>query len=117
MTDAESTSESQIECSMSQKDLEFTNMLLQQKKEEKDCKHFHINDNMNLLSRNQKAKIKSWLKENDFEEEKLLKIIFFQPSVKNKYNRVYKIWDEKEKLYQILNDIIHILKLNHKSLI
>ena len=101
MIDAESTSESQIECSMSQKDLEFTNMLLQQKKEEKDCKHFHINDNMNLLSKNQKAKIKSWLKENDFEEEKLLKIIFFQPSVKNKYNRVYKIWDEKEKLYQI----------------
>ena len=43
--------------------------ILQQKKEEKDCKHFHINDNMNLLSRNQKAKIKSWLKENDFEED------------------------------------------------
>jgi hypothetical protein len=101
MIDTESTSQSQIECSMSQKDLEFTNMLLQQKKEEKECKHFHINDNMNLLSKNQKAKIKNWLKENDFEEEKLLSTIFFPPSVKNKYNRAYKMWDEKEKLYQI----------------
>lgn len=101
MTDTEPTSHSQIECSMSQKDLEFTNMLLQQKKEEKECKNFHINDNLNLLSKNQKIKIKNWLKENEFEEEKLLDIIFFPPSVKNKYNRVYKIWDEKEKLYQI----------------
>ena len=101
MVDMESTSESQIECTMSQKDLEFTNMLLQQKKEEKECKHFHINDNLNLLSKNQKTKIKSWLKENDFDEQKLLSTIFFAPSVKNKYNRVYKMWDEKEKLYQI----------------
>ena len=81
------------------KRLGMLNMLLQQKKEEKECKHFHINDNCHVQK--SKAKIKSWLKENDFEEEKLLNIIFFQPSVKNKYNRVYKIWDEKEKLYQI----------------
>lgn len=101
MTEIQSTSESQIECSMSTKDLEFTNLLLQKKEEEKECKSFHINDNLNLLSKSQKTKIKSWLKENEFDEEKLLENIFFPPSVKNKYNRVYKIWDDKEKIYQI----------------
>lgn len=93
--------ETSVECTMNQKDLEFTNLLLQKKQEEQECKHFHVNDNLNLLSKAQKTKIKHWLKEHDFEEAPLLDIIFYPPSVKNKYNRVYKIWDEKEKIYQI----------------
>lgn len=101
MTEIENTTEPQIECSMSQKELEFTNLLLQKKQDEIECKHFHINDNLNILSKSQKMKIKNWLKEHDFNEEQLLETIFYPSSVKNKYNRVFKIWDEKEKIYQI----------------
>lgn len=101
MTEIENSLEPKIECSMNQKDLEFTNILLQKKQDEKECKHFHINDNLNLLSKSQKTKIKDWLKKNDYNEDLLLDTIFYPPSTKNKYNRVYKIWDEKESIYQI----------------
>lgn len=101
MTEIENSLEPKIECSMNQKDLEFTNLLLQKKQDEKECKSFHINDNLNLLSKSQKTKIKDWLKKNDFVEDLLLDTIFYPPSTKNKYNRVYKIWDEKESIYQI----------------
>lgn len=90
---------SEIEYSMNAKELEFTKMILEKKEELP--KVFHINDNLNLLSKTQKEKLKKWLKENDFNEEKFLERIFYPPSVKNKYNRVYKIWDEKQKVFQI----------------
>jgi hypothetical protein len=82
---------------LSDKDLEFTKELF--KKEEKNPKCFFIQDDLNLLSTNQKLKIKKWCKENEYDEMKLLSTIFYSTNTKKKYNQIERRWDDKNHYY------------------
>ena len=82
---------------LSDKDLEFTKELF--KKEEKNPKCFFIQDDLNLLSTNQKLKIKKWCKENEYDERKLLSTIFYSTNTKKKYNQIERRWDDKNHYY------------------
>lgn len=82
---------------LNEKDLEFTRELF--KKEELKPKFFFIQDDLGILTKRQKQKMKDWCRENDFNEENLLKEIHYPEGEKKRYNKVERRWDEKQNYY------------------
>ena len=82
---------------LTKENIDFTKELF--RKEDIKPNFFFIQDDLGILTKRQKRKMKEWCQENKFNEESLLKEIHYPEGEKKRYNKIERRWDEKQNYY------------------